>query len=156
MHRFNSQRDGILPNAWYWFKFWLISFNSQRDGILRFRPKLALFYKTKFQFPTGWNSTELYAAAIETFLEFQFPTGWNSTKVRKGIPRFQRVSIPNGMEFYCSRYARCLRFDDVSIPNGMEFYWYAKCSLWWSARVSIPNGMEFYSTNFAIFLGRKC
>ena len=22
--------------------------------------------------------------------------------------------------------------------------------------VSIPNGMEFYSTNFAIFLGRKC
>ena len=80
-----------------------------------------------FQFPTGWNSTEVFQY-IRTFEpQFQFPTGWNSTEVklislrdhkrfnsqRDGILRWKAagsgeipmVSIPNGMEFY-DRLAR--------------------------------------------------
>ena len=44
----------------------------------------------------------------------------------------------------------------VSIPNGMEFYLWKPRKESVVKSVSIPNGMEFYSTNFAIFLGRKC
>ena len=79
--RFNSQRDGIL--LWLRFALALVSlcFNSQRDGILpSIRP--ASLSASKFQFPTGWNSTlglseEEYAKGM-----FQFPTGWNSTLTR--------------------------------------------------------------------------
>ena len=54
--------------------------------------------------------------------KFQFPTGWNSTqeKARSRYFKFM-VSIPNGMEFYASG-SDYVRFDNVSIPNGMEFY----------------------------------
>jgi len=31
---------------------------------------------------------------------FQFPTGWNSTRAAAQAGRTERVSIPNGMEFY--------------------------------------------------------
>ena len=79
-----------------------------------------------FQFPTGWNST--VRDGIDQFINnvFQFPTGWNSTgsaaapsefvggfnSQRDGIllagrallARENRVSIPNGMEFYCTKF----------------------------------------------------
>ncbi len=48
-----------------------------------------------------------------------------------------------------------LAISAVSIPNGMEFYKQMRV-IGKPPGVSIPNGMEFYSTNFAIFLGRKC
>ena len=38
-----------------------------------------------FQFPTGWNSTDIDAELVYE-CEFQFPTGWNSTNVlRRGF-----------------------------------------------------------------------
>ena len=54
--RFNSQRDGILPQAMADVTF--------ADG---------------FQFPTGWNSTKLSVIILLELSKFQFPTGWNST-----------------------------------------------------------------------------
>ena len=53
---FNSQRDGILPNA--------ILLNSTRF---------------QFQFPTGWNSTLIRNKSSIMLNAFQLPTGWNST-----------------------------------------------------------------------------
>ena len=75
---FNSQRDGILPpspicrtlprrvsipNGMEFYRFLSVPsfslynrFNSQRDGILLFKAT-QLAQTTKFQFPTGWNST---------------------------------------------------------------------------------------------------
>ena len=75
---FNSQRDGILH---LFQDIWLISqdcFNSQRDGILLYKI-LSQNLLRKFQFPTGWNSTDFLAASFIPILS---------------------VSIPNGMEFY--------------------------------------------------------
>ena len=66
------------------------------------------------------------------------------------------VSIPNGMEFYGYTEILHLYKYAVSIPNGMEFYKKILFRAYAKKGVSIPNGMEFYSTNFAIFLGRKC
>ena len=75
------------------------SFNSQRDGILRWVTGEVL-PAIRFQFPTGWNSTETYRWFVSAFSRFnsqrdgilrkrricnavvalfQFPTGWNST-----------------------------------------------------------------------------
>ena len=76
--------------------------------------------------------------------KFQFPTGWNSTQQALiKTSRKERVSIPNGMEFYNplvhikkmqhsfnSQRDGILRVQInlseiikiVSIPNGMEFY----------------------------------
>ena len=55
--RFNSQRDGILRDANGSISAERRCFNSQRDGILhnweKEKPELI-----RFQFPTGWNSTE--------------------------------------------------------------------------------------------------
>ena len=121
---FNSQRDGILlgilkfqlsnilvsiPNGMEFYIFKKETyphekrFNSQRDGILLCF--CCLYYSTSllFQFPTGWNSTELCHLPNNKLCEFQFPTGWNSTLVRNIPPLCDRVSIPNGMEFYNER-----------------------------------------------------
>ena len=54
--RFNSQRDGILPDV-----------KTKRE------------IKKLFQFPTGWNSTIITLIFARAKLAFQFPTGWNST-----------------------------------------------------------------------------
>ena len=55
---FNSQRDGILPLGEEHFQKGQKGFNSQRDGILlKLRKKL--IPARRFQFPTGWNSTNL-------------------------------------------------------------------------------------------------
>ena len=79
---FNSQRDGILLGLVDEVRPVKNSFNSQRDGILQSITSKRLltdvvsipngmeFYggslgfgteALKFQFPTGWNSTQLYA-----------------------------------------------------------------------------------------------
>ena len=36
---------------------------------------------------------------------FQFPTGWNSTDIFANFKIIIRVSIPNGMEFYLRPFA---------------------------------------------------
>ncbi len=54
--------------------------------------------------------------------KFQFPTGWNSTLRPNLAAVRQRVSIPNGMEFYSFLYSSHSGLSCVSIPNGMEFY----------------------------------
>ena len=98
-NRFNSQRDGILqrkctadisdlrrvsiPNGMEFYIYMcckylpIARFNSQRDGILQ---------------------TAVEAVKLE--LMFQFPTGWNSTDISSAIIDILSVSIPNGMEFY--------------------------------------------------------
>ena len=74
-------------------------FNSQRDGIL-----------------------QICRAIRRQRTRFQFPTGWNSTSAEISLPAPQDpVSIPNGMEFYKTQNPR-LFYPSVSIPNGMEFY----------------------------------
>ena len=122
-----------------------ISFNSQRDGILQspsFRnqthhakvsiPNGMEFYtieatiKTagvEFQFPTGWNSTQLPKELWSwNAQEFQFPTGWNSTLIACDIRRRERrFQFPTGWNStFLFRWGRALL--RVSIPNGMEFY----------------------------------
>ena len=106
-----------------------------------------------FQFPTGWNSTlgdHTYAVVIG---------GFNSQRdgilldfsLKLGV--FFFVSIPNGMEFYSSRFFGRLYIEsfnsqrDGILPNlsaliSMEL-----------KRVSIPNGMEFYGAVLRIGAG---
>ena len=121
----------------------------------------------RFQFPTGWNSTEvlyyypecnvvcfnsqrdgilLFYIGGNIFLSrFQFPTGWNSTRFWYIVGLLNNtVSIPNGMEFYsflCSYRASIICFN--SQRDGI-----LRCLRWWKGWiwiVSIPNGMEFYA-----------
>ena len=162
---FNSQRDGILRILKSGCALCLISFNSQRDGILPRSFPLASQW-SKFQFPTGWNSTKRRPNDRRPCFLFQFPTGWNSTLLALPFPPINRlVSIPNGMEFYLAgksffdtdenlfqfptgwnstlRWFWDIAAAFVSIPNGMEFY--LKLLLpFQPLMVSIPNGMEFY------------
>ena len=146
--RFNSQRDGILLKVKVSQRFNLKCFNSQRDGIL---PANAIDIKP----PKA---------------KFQFPTGWNSTQSRRVCYYYAApVSIPNGMEFYYRSSLYLHEMTTVSIPNGMEFYssvFGSVCSsrlfqfpTGWNSTlpiisvpmiasiVSIPNGMEFYSNS---------
>ena len=93
---FNSQRDGILhKNLFHWILLEQ-GFNSQRDGILHCH--IVAFIPSKlFQFPTGWNSTEI-ASLVQNIDElFQFPTGWNSTMTSAIFMRlFSRFQFPTG------------------------------------------------------------
>ncbi len=61
------------------------------------------------------------ASSDQAASRFQFPTGWNSTKRQLFHSNTFLVSIPNGMEFYSKR-SYAIAGDFVSIPNGMEFY----------------------------------
>ena len=152
------------------------SFNSQRDGILHFSFAFA-DAQHRFQFPTGWNSTEIDAEYALYYSVFQFPTGWNSTLGRRksftGRTSFNsqrdgilhnsifngqgisQVSIPNGMEFYASRRTKSVPLD-VSIPNGMEFYRVFSVGRLLLGIVSIPNGMEFYLMSMLYLLFILC
>ena len=130
---------------------------------------------------------------------FQFPTGWNSTQFLLPLLLRFPVSIPNGMEFYSKKRCETARqkcFNSqrdgillksspfFTVRSGFQFPtgWNSTLSFrdvfveacWfqfptgWNSTVighffaiiapvvSIPNGMEFYSTNCAIFLDRKC
>ena len=88
----------------------LLCFNSQRDGIL-LDISLSRVCLRRFQFPTGWNSTELGSIHIH-----QQPLRFNSQRdgilrIPPGILLLSRVvSIPNGMEFYAAQ-ARQLNYD---------------------------------------------
>ena len=175
--RFNSQRDGILPKPGVRIGSENGCFNSQRDGILPSFSKLICSFGV-FQFPTGWNSTssatstrtqkivsipngmEFYAYGfINDYFKqkFQFPTGWNSTKMVwdwmsiLGSFNSQRDGI-----LLCAIRNEYKLYFEFQFPTGwnstLSIRKYLLSTLW----VSIPNGMEFYSTNFAIFLGRKC
>ena len=160
-------------------------FNSQRDGILRPLFALSLLHEA-VSIPNGMEFYQKGSKNDRTRISFQFPTGWNSTNLSSNTATADTVSIPNGMEFYRSKsfaMMRRLRFNsqrdgilpfftfflctqasfnsqrdgillkvadrivvylDVSIPNGMEFYikiFFIGYSL---NKVSIPNGMEFY------------
>ena len=112
--------------------------------------------KRRFQFPTGWNSTmSNYFEELITN-KFQFPTGWNST-MKNLQDRFRRgVSIPNGMEFYNGDLGEYDLLPLFQFPTGWNSTLPHATNTRRKTLVSIPNGMEFYSTNFAIFLGRKC
>ena len=99
-HSFNSQRDGILRFPLLCSAPFVPRFNSQRDGILHAK-KENKQSTIAFQFPTGWNSTQIYEQTTESWpsfnsqrdgillkdteilrlpITFQFPTGWNSTQ----------------------------------------------------------------------------
>ncbi len=82
------------------YKFGSLSFNSQRDGILHEFAKR----EGKNSTVSIPNGMEFYLAAElvrDGAKLFQFPTGWNSTQMRGLVPnRCAKVSIPNGMEFY--------------------------------------------------------
>ena len=77
---FNSQRDGILQLSFqrrvYW-KGWV----SIPNGMEFYKASSYLSYRrrSKFQFPTGWNSTYHRFSDSLHNKRFQFPTGWNST-----------------------------------------------------------------------------
>ena len=71
---FNSQRDGILLSFEYSCLHAAQSFNSQRDGILQFKKSAQKSKKSKFQFPTGWNSTNL------PLIKRAFINGFNSQR----------------------------------------------------------------------------
>ena len=183
--RFNSQRDGILlrsarslrrafavsiPNGMEFYCRFCTPrsnhsrcFNSQRDGILL---KFDYFIWTlqMFQFPTGWNSTNLLFD-WKQILEFQFPTGWNSTfaflrflvpiigfnSQRDGILHSSTTSIVWSVSFNSQRDG-ILLLAEGALKNIAEFQfptgWNStmKDRRWATKRnlVSIPNGMEFY------------
>ena len=58
LRSFNSQRDGILHAPFRVEKSAFLRFNSQRDGILP-KPRAGAGLGGAFQFPTGWNSTQV-------------------------------------------------------------------------------------------------
>ena len=101
-------------------------FNSQRDGILHLR-KWKELRKGIVSIPNGM---EFYIADTHIILElllFQFPTGWNSTNLwvfcfMLGLDSFnsQRDGI------LLKGFLLLGVLSDVSIPNGMEFY------QWWN------------------------
>ena len=140
---FNSQRDGILPQSILWERR---RFSVSIPNGMEFYSQslISQWQSDRFQFPTGWNSTDVPMFASDNPIRFnsqrdgillslipviafprgfQFPTGWNSTKPRRSYGRARQiVSIPNGMEFYTRHLAASKACEKVSIPDGMEFY----------------------------------
>ena len=153
--RFNSQRDGILLFASFSCSIVGSGFNSQRDGILP-------FWRLPF---------------IMKFTRFQFPTGWNSTKGFLLLGVLSDVSIPNGMEFYTKWRSvappyRCFNSQRDGIlpfwrlPFIMKFTRFQFPTGWNSTKgflllgvlsdVSIPNGMEFYTKWRSVAPPHRC
>ena len=60
-----------------------------------------------------WVNNEILPA-----IRFQFPTGWNSTLSMLIASLPSAVSIPNGMEFYFSRYAHKHTQSSFQFPTG--------------------------------------
>ena len=93
-------------------------FNSQRDGILQSAPAPKLRKASTFQFPTGWNSTEvIFNRALQPKL-FQFPTGWNSTYRRllgRLCLKFQFPTGWNSTFIFCASASEILTFQ---FPTG--------------------------------------
>ena len=77
----------------------IASFNSQRDGILPVN--LAVCYLSRsVSIPNGMEFYLISSLLGVISSRFQFPTGWNSTLCDFGAFVLCDVSIPNGMEFY--------------------------------------------------------
>ena len=87
----NSTRGCVRYNRY------IFSFNSQRNGILSF-DFYNEFSEWEFKFQTEWNSTSFGIRPLERLSRFQFPTGWNSTHRFLLLPIRGFVSIPNRME----------------------------------------------------------
>ena len=184
-NRFNSQRDGILlDTSCKSRKAYIVSIPNGMEFYFGGLPIIAIytvsipngmeFYSDSlracvciaaFQFPTGWNSTEIDPNSFYFYTAFQFPTGWNSTFTRTCFMPRKIVSIPNGMEFYACIYPRLIVGLSFQFPTGwnstgnvmlafLEFASFQFPTGWNSTirfrrfrqllLVSIPNGMEFY------------
>ena len=119
----------------------------------------------KFQFPTGWNSTEGLYDSIKDHLSFQFPTGWNSTLVEKIHQKlFNRFNSQRDGILLIRRPHGAL-YKVFQFPTGWNstVFFYSALRIWsfqsptgWNSTgdnyissdyyvVSIPNGMEFYT-----------
>ena len=137
-NRFNSQRDGILlDTSCKSRKAYIVSIPNGMEFYFGGLPIIAIytvsipngmeFYSDSlracvciaaFQFPTGWNSTEIDPNSFYFYTAFQFPTGWNSTFTRTCFMPRKIVSIPNGMEFYACIYPRFIVGLSFQFPTG--------------------------------------
>ena len=75
-------------------------FNSQRDGILLSKKPLVSLLYSIVSIPNGMEFYSRVSYILPLDTKFQFPTGWNSTHQAKKETSDIIVSIPNGMEFY--------------------------------------------------------
>ena len=97
---FNSQRDGILLDIGIDLLVFQPGFNSQRDGILLARRALGVYDDDRFNSQRDGILHRSLRCIRWDSPQFQFPTGWNSTLIPLRACSPDRVSIPNGMEFY--------------------------------------------------------
>ena len=142
---FNSQRDGILrktalrrktatnvsiPNGMEFYSTAsspacasTIGFNSQRDGILLNKLKSKIPWYGKFQFPTGWNSTQTMLVVDESSFSFNSQRDGILLGDRTPCDSPRRVSIPNGMEFYAGIILKDPYLWEFQFPTG----WNSTC-----------------------------
>ena len=148
---FNSQRDGILPDYTDGAFCNTSSFNSQRDGILRTCGAKRV-WKFLVSIPNGMEFYPDHFFYLIKQKEFQFPTGWNSTNICKTMVWCKKTSFNSQRDGILPLAHQPNRpITIVSIPNGMEFYGCLSRLYQDLLSVSIPNGMEFYSTAFLVF-----
>ena len=117
-----------IPNGMEFYKRSLLwdlqvnCFNSQRDGILLTPFCFELVLHT-VSIPNGMEFYRAYSSSVKITARFQFPTGWNSTNNQRQLHLIlygfnsQRDGILRRRKrigWYFSK--------EVSIPNGMEFY----------------------------------
>ena len=94
-------------------------FNSQRIELFHIPAGRYKMQWQKFQFPMGWNSTQLNEKDKRARGAFQFPTGWNSTiSFEKIWCQWWSVSIPNGMEFYIGEKIDWILSSVFQFPTG--------------------------------------
>ena len=128
----------------------------------------------RFQFPTGWNSTEkLFAFCFidssfnsqrdgilpkmryrnaRAFIRFQFPTGWNSTPPEHTEGRSKDAfQFPTGWNSTLKACHFSRSVIGFQFPTGWNST-FKKGACYGICKVSIPNGMEFY---FRIWTGRS-
>ena len=127
-----------------------------------------------FQFPTGWNSTELIVRILckddrfnsqrDGILRgtrfsllpcqlFQFPTGWNSTYVCGRLMHEYVFQFPTGWNSTC-REAYFALYRKFQFPTGWNSTRLPHARIQ-DQSVSIPNGMEFYRTRRGYEPARK-
>ena len=137
---FNSQRDGILPFIKAIIPPYLC-FNSQRDGILRAKWNEAQSHGLSFNSQRDGILPKGSSGNITIGDKFQFPTGWNSTRpCEKRPPRWQAVSIPNGMEFYRFNRKFNPRYRAFQFPTGWNSTPYSNLTAWLVMKFQFPTG----------------
>ena len=100
-----------------------IGFNSQRDGILLNKLKSKIPWYGKFQFPTGWNSTQTMLVVDESSFSFNSQRDGILLGDRTPCDSPRRVSIPNGMEFYAGIILKDPYLWEFQFPTG----WNSTC-----------------------------